>query len=47
MAKDLMNLLDLTKEELREVLDLAHKYREDRTLDNDALSGKTIGSFSG
>ena len=43
MAKDLMSLLDLTKEELRQVLDLAHKYRDDRTLDNDALSGKTIG----
>jgi ornithine carbamoyltransferase len=43
MAKDLMNLLDLTKEELRKVLDLAHKYREDRTLDNTSLSGKTIG----
>ncbi len=43
MAKDLMNLLDLTKEELREVLDLAHQYRADRRLDNDALSGKTIG----
>lgn len=43
MAKDIMNLMDLTKEELQEILKLSHQYRKDRTLNNTHLSGKTIG----
>ncbi|MCM8531658.1 MAG: ornithine carbamoyltransferase [Lentisphaeraceae bacterium] len=43
MAKDFMRLLDISKEELRETINLAHKYREDRTLNSNHLSGKTIG----
>lgn len=43
MAKDLMSLLDLSKDELKTVLDLSHKYRKDRTLNNTHLKGKTIG----
>ena len=43
MAKDFMNLLDLTQDELKETLKLAHAYRADRSLNNDVLSGKTIG----
>lgn len=43
MAKDLMSLLDLNKDELKTVLDLSHKYRNDRTLNNTHLKGKTIG----
>lgn len=43
MAKDFMSLMDLTQDELKEVLKLSHAYREDRSLNNTALSGKTIG----
>ncbi|MCM8543142.1 MAG: ornithine carbamoyltransferase [Lentisphaeraceae bacterium] len=43
MAKDVMSLMDLSKEELREVLDLSHKYRKDRSLNNSHLKRKTIG----
>ena len=38
-----MNLMDLTKEELSEILKLSHQYRENRALNNTHLSGKTIG----
>ncbi len=43
MAKDLMSLMDLSKEEFRAVLDLAHEYRKNRALNNSHLEGKTIG----
>ncbi|MCH2206357.1 MAG: ornithine carbamoyltransferase [Lentisphaerales bacterium] len=43
MSKDFMCLLDVTKDELRETLNLAHEYREDRTLNSNHLNGKTIG----
>lgn len=43
MPKDLMTLKDLTRAELKETLDLAIRYKQDRTLDNDVLKNKTIG----
>jgi ornithine carbamoyltransferase len=43
MSKDIMNLMDLSADELREIIKLSHRYRQDRTLNNTHLSGKTIG----
>ena len=43
MPKDFMSLMDLTQDELKETLKLSHAYRENRALNNTALSGKTIG----